>query len=278
MRTILAGLLMLPAVLLAPAAVSAPPGSVKPQVVLLHGLARGAASMQPMARALEQDGYAVCNLGYPSREHSIDALAREHVAPQIARCFPQRAGALHFVTHSMGGIIVRELARTGAAGPIGRVVMLGPPNQGSEVVDRLGDWRLFQALNGPAGGELGTAGDSAPQRLGPARFELGIIAGNRSINWMLSLLIPGPDDGKVAVARAGLEGMQDFVVLRASHPFIMQSPQAIAQTLAFLRQGRFLHEPAASTVPVSSYERRRDLAVAGAAPRKAAISSSQYGE
>jgi len=282
MRMLPVGLLMrtcamlLPALLLAPMSVAAAAAShAKPPVVLLHGLARSSASMQPMARALEQAGYAVCNLSYPSREYPIDVLARNHVAPQIARCFPQQRGPLHFVTHSMGGIIVRVLDRSGDAGPIGRVVMLSPPNQGSEVVDRLGGWQLFQALNGPAGGQLGTDLRSAPQQLGPARFELGIITGNRSINWMLSLLIPGPDDGKVAVSRAQLEGMRDFIVLRASHPFIMQSPQAIAQTLVFLQEGRFRHDPAAATVPATSYERRRDLPAAGAAPRKAAINSSQ---
>lgn len=266
---LLAPLLLLSGLWPGPAAAGQQSPAGRPPVVLLHGLARSAASMQPMARALEQAGYEVCNVSYPSREHPIEGLAHGYIAPQIARCFPQRQGPVHFVTHSMGGILVRELARSGDAGAIGRVVMLSPPNQGSEVVDRLGQWRLFQALNGPAGAQLGTDRPSPPQALGPARFELGIITGNRSINWLLSLLIPGPDDGKVAVSRAKLEGMQDFIVLQASHPFIMQSPQAITQTLLFLQQSRFDHDSAAA------YARRADFEAEGAAPRKAPISSSQ---
>lgn len=208
--------------------------------MLLHGLARGAASMQPMARALENAGYAVCNLGYPSRQHPVEVLARDYVAPQIARCFPDHPGPLHFVTHSMGGIVLRQLAATGAVPQIGRVVMLSPPNQGSEVVDALGSSRLFQALNGPAGAQLGTAANLPPARLGAAPFELGVLTGNRSVNWALSLLIPGEDDGKVAVLRARLEGMRDFRVIAGSHPFMPRNREAIAQTLHFLRHGVFL--------------------------------------
>lgn len=244
--------------------------AARPPVVLLHGLARSASSMQPMAHALEQAGYEVCNVDYPSREYPVEILAREHIAPQIARCFPRPQQPPSYVTHSMGGILVRELARSGAAGPIGRVVMLSPPNQGSEVVDRLGSWRLFQALNGPAGAQLGTVADSMPLVLGPAHFELGVITGDRSINWILSLLIPGPDDGKVAVPRAKLEGMRDFIVLPASHPFIMQNPQAIEQTLHFLRHGRFR----AAAAPAQA--RRPAFAREGAGPKNAAIISSQY--
>jgi hypothetical protein len=117
--------------------------------------------------------------------------------------------------------------------------MLSPPSQGSEVVDRLGGWWLFQAMNGPAGAELGTGPDSLPNRLGRAQFSVGIIARTRSVNLFLSALIPGADDGKVAVDRARLDGMADFVVVPASHPFIMNNREAIRQTLTFLRTGSF---------------------------------------
>lgn len=217
----------------------APLASAGEAVVLLHGLARSPASMAPLARSLEDAGYAVCNVGYPSRRHPVEVLARAHVAPAIARCFPDREQPLHFVTHSMGGIVVRQLAASGAVPRIGRVVMLSPPNQGSEVVDALGDWRLFQALNGPAGAQLGTAATLPPAHLGPPSFELGVIAGKRSINWGLSLLIPGADDGKVAVRRARLAGMRDFRVIACSHPFMPADDEAIAQTLHFLRTGHF---------------------------------------
>ncbi|HEX4935677.1 MAG TPA: alpha/beta fold hydrolase [Gemmatimonadaceae bacterium] len=202
-------------------------------VVLLHGLARSSASMSRMARSLASAGYHVCNIDYPSRRHSIATLASTHVAPQVAACAPP-GEPVHFVTHSLGGIVVRQLVASGAVPTVGRVVMLGPPNGGSEVVDAIGDWRLFRAVNGPAGLELGTADSATPHRLGRASFPVGVIAGTRSVNWILSRLIPGPDDGKVAVRRARLEGMRDFAEVGASHPFLMNDREAIAMTLRFL--------------------------------------------
>ena len=118
--------------------------------------------------------------------------------------------------------------------------MLAPPNGGSEVVDRIGHWRLFGWLNGPAGRELGTGPGSLPNRLGPVRFPLGVIAGDRSINWINSLfLLPGRDDGKVTVARTRVDGMADHLVIHATHPMIMRHPEVIRQTLHFIREGRF---------------------------------------
>jgi hypothetical protein len=198
--------------------------------------------MDRMARSLEAAGYRVCNIDYPSREYSIATLAAEHVAPQIADCVGESKEPVNFVTHSLGGIIVRQLSATKAVSEFGRVVMLAPPNHGSEVVDALGDWYLFQALNGPAGLELGTSATSLPQSLGAAKFSVGVIAGDRSINWMLSMIIPGTDDSKVSIESARLEGMQDFVVVHASHPFLMNDREVIEQTIHFLSRGRFVTE------------------------------------
>lgn len=231
-----------PLFLLMSLALSASPGlAAGPgSVVLLHGLARSATSMQPMARQLEQAGFRVCNIDYPSRHHAIEVLAAEHVLPQISACQMRHPGPVHLVTHSLGGIIARHLAATRALEAIGRVVMLGPPNAGSEVVDRIGSWRLFQALNGPAGRQLGTGSSSLPRQLGPADFEVGVIAGRRTVNPLLSLMIPGPDDGKVSVASARLEGMRDFIVLPVTHPLMMRSRLVIRHTIHFLRHGRFV--------------------------------------
>jgi hypothetical protein len=126
---------------------------------------------------------------------------------------------------------------------MGRVVMLSPPNQGTEIVDRLGELWLFKFMEGPAAGQLGTGSGSLPRRLGPAPFEVGVITGTRSINLLLSILIPGIDDGKVAVDRARLDGMADFLTVPVSHPFIMRSARVIEQTLHFLRHGSFAHGP-----------------------------------
>lgn len=208
-------------------------------IVLLHGLARTSDSMSKMSPALEAAGYRVCNVSYPSRHHSIEVLTKDFVLPAVRMCVANPTDEVHFVTHSLGGIVVRQLARSAPELKIGRVIMLSPPNHGSEVVDKLGELALFKLINGPAGLELGTEQESVPQSLGPASFQAGIITGDRTINLILSLLIPGPDDGKVSIESAKLEGMAGFCVVPASHPFIMKDRLAIEQTLVFLARGAF---------------------------------------
>lgn len=208
-------------------------------VILLHGLMRGPGSMEKMADALTKAGYSVDNRAYPSRERPIMDLAETTIGAALATPEALEAKRIHFVTHSMGGILVRVwLGRHRPEKP-GRVVMLAPPNQGSEVVDRLRDWRVFAWLNGPAGQELGTGKESLPTQLGPVDFPLGVIAGDRSINWINSTMLPGEDDGKVTVEGTKVEGMTDHLVIHVTHPYIMKNPDVIAQTRAFLGKGRF---------------------------------------
>lgn len=211
------------------------------RVILLHGLCRTAKSMRAMQHALEEAGFDTLNVDYPSRRGTVEELSEQAVGKALADCRARGGGAVHFVTHSLGGILVRQYAVRHPEAAIGRVVMLGPPNQGSEVVDRLGRWRLFSWLNGPAGRQLGTDGASVPSRLGPVGFCAGIIAGSRSVNWINSLMIPGPDDGKVSVERTRVAGMADQVVVATTHPFMMRNREVIAQTVSFLRTGTFPH-------------------------------------
>jgi len=208
-------------------------------VILLHGLARTSASMEKMERALTDAGYQVANIDYPSRTASIDQLAAAVIGDALQRDTFRDCAKIHFVTHSLGGILVRSYFAKHTDPRLGRVVMLGPPNQGSEVVDKLKSWKLFQKLNGPAGAELGTDDDSIPNQLGPVDFELGVIAGDHSINWINSLMIPGSDDGKVSVERTKIAGMTDHFVIHATHPYLMKNQAAIRQTLAFLQTGEF---------------------------------------
>ena len=209
-------------------------------VVLLHGLARTAHSMKKMETALEKSGYAVVNQGYPSTKKNIQTLAAETLRAALNKCPPN--GAVHFVTHSMGGILLRQYLSQHAIPRLGRTVMLGPPNQGSEVVDRLGSWAPFQWFNGPAGGQMGTGPDSIPNQLGPVDFPVGVIAGNQTINFLLSTQLPGPNDGKVTVERTKVEGMQDHLVLPVTHPFMMRNGAVIEQVKVFLETGQFSPE------------------------------------
>jgi hypothetical protein len=208
-------------------------------VILLHGLCRSGRSMIPMGQALAQAGYKVLNMEYPSRSASIEKLSDDAIGNAVADCQRQGAVKIHFVTHSLGGILVRSYLSRHTIPNLGRVVMLGPPNQGSEVVDKLGGWWIFKKLNGPAGGELGTDKNSTPNQLGPANFCVGVIAGNLSINWINSRLIPGRDDGKVSIERTKLAGMADHLVITSAHPFLMRNRTAIRQAIHFLRDGQF---------------------------------------
>jgi triacylglycerol lipase len=211
----------------------------KEYVILLHGLCRSGRSMIPMGQALTQAGYKVVNMEYPSRSASIEKLSEDAIGGAVADCQSRGAVKIHFVTHSLGGILVRSYLSRHQIPNLGRVVMLGPPNQGSEVVDKLGSWWLFRKLNGPAGDELGTDKNSTPNKLGPANFCVGVIAGNRSINWINSWLIPGRDDGKVSIECTKLAGMTDHIVIASAHPFLMRNRTAIRQTIYFLGNGKF---------------------------------------
>lgn len=213
-------------------------GDSSRRVVLLHGLARTGRSMRPVERFLKAHGFEVENMSYPSTRYAMEEL--EGMVWERLEARAAKGERFDFVTHSMGGILLRAMAAKRGTEWIGRAVMLAPPNQGSEVVDRLGSWRLFRWVNGPAGTQLGTSSESVPNLLGQVEFEVGVIAGDRSINWLLSLAFSEANDGKVALSRTKVAGMTAFKRIHATHPFIMGNKEAQRNVLAFLREGRFL--------------------------------------
>jgi hypothetical protein len=210
-------------------------------VILLHGMARTASSMHDLETYLSGKGYKTVNFAYPSTSESIERIAEVYLPHAIAQCKDTPVDKIHFVTHSLGGIIVRQYLQTNPLPEGSRLVMLAPPNQGTEVVDYLKDFFAYQWIHGPAGQELGTDPGSTPNRLKPINIEVGIIAGDMTLNPILSSLIPGPDDGKVSVERARLNEMTDFLVVPSTHTFIMRNPGVMAQVDHFLVHGKFDH-------------------------------------
>ncbi len=206
---------------------------------MLHGLGRTAYSMGAIEDALVDAGYCVWNRSYPSRTDNIEWLAAITINDGLAYCEAHRTNRTHFVSHSLGGILIRQYLQDNRIENLGRIVMLSPPNQGSEIADLLQDHPVFRLATGPAGQQLGTDANSLPLRLAPIPGEIGIITGIRSFDPWFSPIIPGEDDGKVSVEHAKLAEMIDFLAVDSSHTFIMRNNSVITQILSFLQHGKF---------------------------------------
>ena len=192
-----------------------------------------------MELALQATGFVTLNIGYDSRRKPLEALA-EDIHPAVEAFANGGRGAIHFVCHSMGGLLARVYLARHRPPRLGRVVMLGTPNGGSEIADRLKNLAAYRAYFGPAGQQLVTRRDAATSALLPdIDYPAGIIAGNRSVYPITSVMLPRPHDGRVSVAGTRLDGMADHIVIRTSHPWLVRNGEAIAQTIAFLRDGKF---------------------------------------
>lgn len=210
----------------------------------MHGLARTSSSMESMAENLVANDFKVANVNYPSRKHPIEVLSALALTAGLDACNETNDESVYVVTHSLGGILIRDYLSRQDVPNLKRIVMLAPPNHGSAVVDHLKDLPGFMWLNGPAGAQLGTDENSVPLKLGAINKDTAVIAGTRTINLYLSTLLENPDDGKVSVASARLEGMCAMLILPVSHPFIMKNQEVIAQTINYLKRGRFTAETA----------------------------------
>lgn len=208
-------------------------------VVLIHGLGRSAKSFRKLATKLSQSGFDVLNINYPSRKHDIETLTNRYIRPAILNHCSDTDRQVHFVTHSMGGIIIRYYLQATPMDNLGRIVMLSPPNSGSEVVDVLKNQSLINKVMGPSFVQLGTDPHGFIATLTDMEAEVGVITGNRSINWINSIIIPGADDGKVAVDRSRLPSMKDFLVVKRTHTFIMNAEEVIEAVIRFINTGRF---------------------------------------
>jgi pimeloyl-ACP methyl ester carboxylesterase len=207
-------------------------------VVLLHGLGRSAANMLVLKWRLERMNYRVCNIGYDTRVKSIDVAVRA-VYSAIREFEVPTDAPMHFVTHSLGGLVMRALFAELDVPQTGRAVMLAPPNSGSEIADWLRRIGWTESLMGPLATQLGTRDQDLPQQLPKPPIPFAVIAGDQWINPIGPVLLPAPHDGTVSVSSTRLLGMADHLVVPATHTFIMNRADVASQIDAFLRQGRF---------------------------------------
>lgn len=207
-------------------------------VVLLHGLARVSNSMGELQEKLSNSGYHAVNINYPSRKHSVDVLADDAIGRGLDSCLD--AATVHFVTHSLGGILVRYYVENKPIENLGRVVMLGPPNQGSEIVNGMLKVPGFKFFGGPTGTALGAGAGHIPAALGPVEFDLGVIAGSTNINPLTPLFISGQNDSIVSVQSTKVEGMNEHIVLPVTHTFMMRNNEVIDNVIHYLKTGSFI--------------------------------------
>lgn len=206
-------------------------------VIMLHGLGRTAFAMWYLEKKLTNAGFIVHNLDYPSRELPPDELLN-YISQLIDDCCGSIQGKVHFVGHSLGGLLIRAYLQNSRVQPA-RVVLLGTPNNGSELADSFAHTSWFEKLLGPTAQLLGTDEDSFPHTLNKPDYELGVIAGNKSINPLGSWIIPGRDDGMVSINSTRLAGMSDFIILPTDHVLMRYDSEVSDQTIYFLKNGHF---------------------------------------
>ncbi len=211
--------------------------SARKAALLLHGHGRSGLSMGLLAARLKAAGWATLA---PSYGFGVDlpTILQRLAGPVTA--FAAAHDQLDIVTHSMGGLVARALITAHRPSNLGRVVMCAPPNRGSELADLLVSLNLAETILGPAHAHLVTRRTAANEALlGTVDYELGIIAGNRSLTPVPARLLPPPHDGKVSVQATHLAGMADHIVLPVPHSLMTAHPLTGAQVLHFLAEGRF---------------------------------------
>ncbi|MBP6918133.1 MAG: hypothetical protein KBB94_04400 [Legionellaceae bacterium] len=206
-------------------------------VILLHGLARTNHSMAKLESTLKKHHYMVVNDNYPSTKKSIEQLANEFIPPMLYQCLKHHPKYIHFVAHSLGGMMVEHYLQTHTITKLGTVIMLSPPNHGSPLADLLHNNKIVQLILGPSIQALTTQIKESSLKRGP--YKIGIIAGSRSLNPFGAFIFDEPNDGIVPVSSTKMKPMNDFIVLPVTHTFMMRNEQVITQILCFLKRGHF---------------------------------------
>lgn len=203
-------------------------------VVLLHGLARSSRSMGKLEQAFQQAGLRTLNIDYPSTQFANAELLERFIRPSIKKHCSPELYQLHFVGHSMGGILSRLYIQQHRPPKLGKVATIASPHKGSELVDKLGWVPLFKWINGSAGYEMGVNADTLLDALPAPDYPVLAVVGTFSMNPLYSSMIPGDDDGKVSVDSATLDGAEAVFEVPYSHTFIMRRKKVIDRVVGFL--------------------------------------------
>ncbi len=210
-------------------------------VVLLHGIGRTKNNMAYIEKHLTKHNYNVINIDYPSRKKTLKELT-DIIKPAIEKHNIDKSKKIHFIAHSMGGLVTRSYIKKYHPENLGKVIMLGTPNQGSETADFLKDNLLYKNFYGPAGQQLITDQSKLKELNGEIDYPLGIIAGNYSLAPISSIIIPGKDDGRVSIERTKIKGMTDHIVIDTNHTFMVVNKEVQQQALYFIEHGKFLRK------------------------------------
>lgn len=208
-------------------------------VILLHGLGRSDYSMKKMASYLSEKGYQTLNVDYPSTQKPIEQIATDHILPAVNELKARGAKKIHFVTHSLGGIVLRQYLQDNDLPQGSRAVMLAPPNHGSELADFLKENPIYKWIIGPSGQQVGTDETSIPNRLKPVNIDVGVITGDKDSLPVFASLFPVPNDGKVSVESAKLSEMKAFKIISCGHTFIMNRKDVMEDVDHFFQSGIF---------------------------------------
>jgi pimeloyl-ACP methyl ester carboxylesterase len=203
--------------------------------------------MEKIASFLMHSGFQILNLSYPSTKETIEDIV-ETIHPEIL-AFSQNVTKVHFVGHSMGGLVIRAYLHRYFMTKVGRVVFLGTPNRGNELADFMHHWWLYKMLFGPAGQQLITGYKASKEPLVPINYELGIIAGYRRIGPPACWLTNESSDGIVSITSTKIDGMKDHIIISTGHIMLLFDREVWKQTLSFLKYGQFKHKKYRNFMP-----------------------------
>lgn len=208
------------------------------KIILLHGINGSSSELANIEAYLVSQDESVENIDYPSTEYPIEVLVSDYVGPMLEQ-FAREVDTVHFACHSMGNIVLRYYLKDHPDYPYGRIVMMGPPNQGSQLTDTFKKWKYYKKRYGPAGDQIGTDVEDLLNLSKQLPRDVGIIAGTKTMFFLYSWIIPGKDDGKVSHSSMKSPGYRAFVTVPYHHDEMTYKEDLAELILNYIKNGEF---------------------------------------